>query len=43
VAIASPGAPAAEPDELDDAQLEAALDLALAVIDALDGELTGSR
>jgi hypothetical protein len=39
IAVASPRDAAIEADEIDDAQLEAALDLALAVVDALDAEL----
>jgi hypothetical protein len=39
IAVASPGPAAIDADEVGDAQLEAALDLALAVVDALDAEL----
>jgi hypothetical protein len=41
IAVASPGPAAIDAGEVGDAQLEAALDLALAVIDALDAELAG--
>ena len=38
IAVASPGPAAIEAEEIGDAQLEAALDLALAVVDALDAD-----
>jgi hypothetical protein len=39
IAVASAGPAASGPDAIDDARLDAALDLALAVVDALDAEL----